>query len=834
MSIASLFKPVDSSKTRLPRTDVLERVAKYATGKSVVSNYFDISTDELIKMLRNDLVPASEVEYVSDIVRTRLSGETTATPKKSVGETIKNTAKEFTVSDPTKDFITLEDIIGPSSAPSGFERGNYLESLIGSGTTGGPTQRGTPAKGAASVDSVDFERGKYLESLIGSGETGGAPQRGSPAKDKDYTDPLNARPDAPPARLGLEGSIPGRRPSGGMSYTPEAPEDSASIRQAALGSAEDRQNALDFLKKNQAVIDYYSKQRGEDPTGVGVNTDKKVGDDLRKKFDRETLGTGGFFANDPPAFVAGADPTRTTNVPALQDFQRGTGSDGDFGSGYSKIAGARPQEDQVARGLDSLQSLKDLRAASIMAENLGGSDAIKVDQVKSANKPGEGTAATSEIASMSKDPRSVENTGLLDTIKRYLGPTPTRQYEKEVNQDIIDKDKAARRDDQIQSQRLGLGMAPSAQGPVYPVKQGTSITELLYGRGEAKRMEEEAIATAAAEAADKATTDRMTAREAGISALSSDVGTATDQSGGIVPPAFRSGSADVSGTAPASIGGRYVPPASGTSSQDSAPSTSSQPSATAPAFRSGLDDKPTKDEKNDIKKAANEVAKNPSVGGIQSLFEQAGFSDALLQLGLGMMASKNPDFLGALGESGQSAVALMAKQREEAKKAKDDADKAALEERRVKAYESSVDNAATADKRPAAVQSAELVATSLQTALKQAAAGQFGTTEQVIAQQHAASVVLPFAERASLQAAKNWQSGFNDATTTKQKEAYKAANGASADEASNIAYQKAIDRHKLGKFLTLGEEPVVQTAPQTTGQAASPVLKYNSATGKVE
>jgi hypothetical protein len=121
----------------------------------------------------------------------------------------------------------------------------------------------------------------------------------------------------------------------------------------------------------------------------------------------------------------------------------------------------KPDADRVARGLES-----------IMAENLGGSDAIKVDQVKSANKPGEDTAATSELTRMSSpDPRNLENTGLIDTLKRYLGPTPVQQYKKEVNQDIIEKDKAARRDDQIQSQRLGLGMAPPPSGPVYPVKK---------------------------------------------------------------------------------------------------------------------------------------------------------------------------------------------------------------------------------------------------------------------------------------------------------------------------------------------------------------------------
>lgn len=691
MSIASLFKPVDSSKTRLPRTDVLERVAKYADGKSVVSNYFDISTPELVQMLRSDLVPAPEVEYVTNIVRGRLSGEVGEAPKKSVGEAIKTTPiKKFTVSDPTKDFITLEDVIGKPTAPTGFERGKYLESLIGSGTTGGPTQRGTP----------DKDEDPYIQ-----------------------------------------------------------------LRQAG------------------------KEQYGAIP---------------------------------PSSEVGSAYDIKRTKL----DIPRGTDSTGDFGSGFSKPADVRPAEDQVARGLDSLQSLKDSRAASIMAENLGGTDAIKVDQVRSGNKPEEGTAATSELTRMSSpDPRNLENTGLFDTLKRYLEPTPTRQYEKEVAQDIIEQDKEARRAGP--TQRLRPPVVASTLEP--PVKQGTSFTEFLYGRPEAKRMEEEAIATTAGDV----TTARMAGREAGIAALPSDVGTAAAEgTRGIVPGGAQQQAYDTQrgGVAP----GGELQQAYDTQRGAAPAPAPAAPSTTPATDYRAVPDKPTKDEKKAIQETATAVAKNPSVGGIQSLFEQAGFSDALLQLGLGMMASKNPDFLGSLGEAGQGAVALMAKQREAAKKAKEDAEKMALEERRVAATERSIDNAATADKRPAAVQSAELVANSLQTALKQAAAGQFGTTEQIIAQQHAERTVLPFAERAALQAAKSWQSGFNDATTTKQKEAFKSTFGSSADEASNIAYQKAIERHKLGKYLSLGEEPVVQTAPQTTVQTPQPVLKYNPATGKVE
>ena len=709
MSIASLFKPVDSSKTRLPRTDVLERVAKYADGDLVISSYLDISTDELIKMLRNDLVPASRLEEVQNIVRTRLSGETTAAPKKSVGETISTK--------PIKDFITLEDIIGTSSTPSGFERGNYLESLIGSGTTGG------------------------------------APQRGSPAKDKDYTDPLNARPDDSPARLGLEGPTPGRRPSGGMSYTPEAPEES------------------------RPKQDYFARLRsgGARPEGEA----------------------SGFPVAIAPG---GARPEgEASGLPAASQSQI---------DAYK----LKPDADRVARGLES-----------IMAENLGGSDAIKVDQVKSASKPGEDTAARSEIASMLKDPRSVENTGLLDTIKRFLGPTPVQEAVSQMQQELTDAEKAERKAQPTQRLR-----PPVSSTIEPPVKRGTSITELLYGRGEAQRMEEEATATAAAEAADKATTDRMNAREAGISALPSNVGAATDQSGGIVPPAFRSGSADVSGTATptaptvASIGGRYVPPASATSSTSS---TSSQPSATPPAFRSGLDDRPSKDDKKAIQETATEVAKNPSVGGIQSLFEQAGFSDALLQLGLGMMASKNPDFLGALGESGQSAVALMAKQREEAKKAKLEADKMTLEERRVAATEADVKNRGDADKTPAAMKSSKYLADATIIAKKQKAAGQFGTAEQLYVMDQTRSDLASIAEKAGQSSSNNWQSGMNkilamNATTKSEKAAREAAleqyyktNGSNAEEAYNQGITRSLGRLDPEGLLSIGIAPVAAATP---------------------
>tara|TARA_R110000868_G_scaffold300126_1_gene560478 strand:- start:17824 stop:19803 length:1980 start_codon:yes stop_codon:yes gene_type:complete len=650
MSIASLFKPVDSSKTRLPRTDVLDRVAKYADGKSVVSNYFDISTDELINMLRKDLVPASEIEYVSDIVRTRLSGETTAVPKKSVGETIKNTAKEFTVSDPTKDFITLEDIIGIPTAPSGFERGNYLESLIGSGTTGGPTQRG------------------------------------SPAKDKDYLDPLNVRPTS---------LLASKEPSNNPNY------------QRGTGSDGDFGSGFRSVSKDT--------QRGTDSEGnfgSGFSTPQSEIDAynskiLQEKFDKERAGTSGFFSNESnPLAATDQKATSSAMSPPISE---------NFAANMAKR--------DEAGGFGISDIFKKQGAAGV-AKDVGGK-AVTVGK---------------DLYDYLSRPVVTDRQEMLTEGKPFETPTSIALGEEGVQQ--LRKD--------------------------------------YYDRERRKAVD-----------------------PTGISALPSDVGAATDKSGGIVPR----------GVDPTGIGRDSTPTPAFVAGTDptrvtSAPSTSSQPSATPPAFRSGLDDKPTKDDKKAIQETATAVAKNPSVGGIQSLFEQAGFSDALLQLGLGMMASKNPDFLGSLGEAGQGAVAVMAKQREAAKKAKEDADKAALEERRVAAYEQSIDQAGGTDKRPAAVQSAELVATSLQTALKQAAAGQFGTTEQIIAQQHAAQTVLPFAERSALQAARSWQSGFNDATTTKQKDAYKATYGASADEASNIAYQKAIDRHKLGKFLTLGEEPI--------------------------
>jgi len=775
MSIASLFKPVDSSKTRLPRTDVLERVAKYADGKSVVSNYFDISTDELIKMLRNDLVPASEVEYVSDIVRTRLSGETTATPKKSVGETISTKPiKEFTVSDPTKDFITLEDIIGPSSAPSGFERGNYLESLIGSGTTGGPTQRGTPAKGAASVDSVDFERGKYLESLIGSGTMGGPTQRGTPAADKSV-DPriFTKRPTDPyiesgqTAGMDYNPRVPAEsvdprifttRPTdpyveppqtGGMSYTPEAPEDSAPIRQAALGSAEDRQNALDFLKKNQAVIDYYSKQRGEDPTRTTTVPTESV---------------------DPKDFTARpVDPYVEPRQTGGMSYTPQTPTE----SVDPRIFTTRPVDPNVDPNIEPPTARNNDRGVG-------------------------GPTVGSEF----------DKRGLVGAAQYLFSQPPSGPIDREVtkNRQYTPSDSALK----------------------------NAITGLVYGSegvAEAKRAPEEELKRRAAAAGD-VTTDRMAAREAGISALPSSTGGAAGAGTGGVAPR---------GVDPTGIGRDSTPTPAFVAGTDptrvtSAPSTSSQPSATPTADRAApvIPDTPTKDEKNDIKKAANEVAKNPSVGGIQSLFEQAGFSDALLQLGLGMMASKNPDFLGALGESGQSAVALMAKQREEAKKAKLEADKMILEERRVAAQEADVKNRGDADKTPAGMKSSKYLADATIIAKKQKEAGQYGTAEQLYVMNQTRSDIASIAEKAGQSASNNWQSGMNkilamDAGTKREKEARAAAldqyyktNGSNTEEAYNQGITRSLGRLDPEGLLSIGIAPVQNT-----------VQKYDVATGTI-
>ena len=132
----------------------------------------------------------------------------------------------------------------------------------------------------------------------------------------------------------------------------------------------------------------------------------------------------------------------------------------------------------------------------------------------------------------------------------------------------------------------------------------------------------------------------------GISALPSDVGAATDKSGGIVPARNndRGVGKPTAAAAPSATAARNNDRGVGEPTAATAPDTSTVAPVTP--------DKPTKDDKKAIQETATAVAKNPSVGGIQSLFEQAGFSDALLQLGLGMMASKNPDFLGALGEAG--------------------------------------------------------------------------------------------------------------------------------------------------------------------------------------
>jgi len=214
------------------------------------------------------------------------------------------------------------------------------------------------------------------------------------------------------------------------------------------------------------------------------------------------------------------------------------------------------------------------------------------------------------------------------------------------------------------------------------------------------------------------------------------------------------------------------------------------------------------------------------------MFEQAGFSDALLQLGLGMMASKNPDFLGALGESGQAAVALMAKQREAAKKAKDDADKLDLEERRVAAQEADVKNRGDADKTPAGMKSSKYLADATIIAKKQKAAGQFGTAEQLYVMNQTRSDIASIAEKAGQSASNNWQSGMNkilamDNGTKREKDARAAAldqfyktNGSNAEEAYNQGITRSLGRLDPEGLLSIGIAPVQNT-----------VQKYDVATG---
>jgi hypothetical protein len=666
MSIASLFKPVDSSKTRLPRTDVLERVAKYATGKSVVSNYFDISTDELIKMLRNDLVPESEIEYVSDIVRTRLSGETTATPKKSVGETISTKPiKEFTVSDPTKDFITLEDIIGQSSAPSGFERGNYLESLIGSGTTGGPTQRGTPAK------------------------------------DKAYLDPLNVRPTS---------RLAANEPSNNPNYqrgTNSEGDFGSGLRSVSKDIQRGTDSAGDFgsgFSTPQSEIDAYKSQI------------------LQEKFNKERAGTSGFFSNE-------SNPLAATD-------QKATSS-----------AMSPPISENFAANM----------AKRDEAGGFGISDTFK--------KKG--------VAGVAKDVGSKAVTVGKDLYEALSRPVVTDRTEMLTDGKPVE---------------LPTRIASGEEG----VQQ---LRKDYYDRERRKAVD-----------------------PTGIAALPSSTGGAAEAGTGGVAPR---------GVDPTGIGRDSTPTPAFVAGTDptrvtSAPSTSSQPSATPPAFRSGLDDKPTKDDKKAIQETATAVAKNPSVGGIQSLFEQAGFSDALLQLGLGMMASKNPDFLGALGESGQSAVALMAKQREEAKKAKLEADKMALEERRVAATEADVKNRGDADKTPAGMKSSKYLADATIIAKKQKAAGQFGTAEQLYVMNQTRSDIASIAEKAGQSASNNWQSGLNkilamDAGTKREKEARAAAldqyyktNGSNTEEAYNQGITRSLGRLDPEGLLSIGIAPVTE------------------------
>jgi hypothetical protein len=612
MSIASLFKPVDSSKTRLPRTDVLDRVAKYADGDLVISSYLDISTPELVKMLENNLVPASRLEEVQNIVRTRLTGETTAAPKTSVGETISTepikNLRVNAVSDPTEKFIKLQDIFGASKSDQQAKQ---------------------------SAMSPDPRATRNVREQTGW--------------DQGYAGGIDAE-------------------SVGRATRPAPPE----------------------------------------PTEASILADQYRQYNAKPSFSEE-LGIRGL------------------------------------------VGGAQRTGENISSAITN--ALGPLQAPS-----------------ETPNLPSTRTREGETI---------------------YYPPEKTPQNRAEV--------------------------AKQYEGKVDPmiglIYGQSGVTEAENAANERKKLRDEASAIAAREAADKATTDRMAAREAGISALPLSTGGAAEAgTGGVAPPAFRSGSADVSGTAPASIGGRYVPPASGTSS------TSSQPSATPPAFRSGLDDRPSKDDKKAIQETATAVAKNPSVGGIQSLFEQAGFSDALLQLGLGMMASKNPDFLGALGEAGQGAVALMAKQREEAKKAKLEADKLDLEKQRNAIYGRSVDNAATTDKRPAIVQTSEAYSTAIKTAKEQAKNNEFDTTEQFMARDYASKLLVPAAQEAAQKAAIAWDKIYDGLLSSKKKE-YEEKNP--KDAYVNKAYQASLQQNPtLYKLLNIGvptEENKVKKFDLATG-----------------
>jgi len=158
-------------------------------------------------------------------------------------------------------------------------------------TYGGPPQRGVPRAPQApqptpvvDPDKPYFVRGLYNEpainQLLSPGTYGGPTQRGSAAKDRVYSDPLNVRPA--PSRTDMEEPTPGRRVSGGMSYTPKLP--------GQMPPAELRASGFSMPS-------------------------------LRRMADAsDNLGN------------EGTEPVRDVY---RSEFQRGTNSDGDFGSGFS-------------------------------------------------------------------------------------------------------------------------------------------------------------------------------------------------------------------------------------------------------------------------------------------------------------------------------------------------------------------------------------------------------------------------------------------------------------------------------------------------------------------
>jgi len=162
----------------------------------------------------------------------------------------------------------------------------------------------------------------------------------------------------------------------------------------------------------------------------------------------------------------------------------------------------------------------------------------------------------------------------------------------------------------------------------------------------------------------------------------------------------------------------------------------------------------------------------------------------------------------------------MAKQREEAKKAKLEADKLDLEKQRNAIYGRSVDNAATTDKRPAIVQTSEAYSTAIKTAKEQAKNNEFDTTEQFMARDYASKLLVPAAQEAAQKAAIAWDKIYDGLLSSKKKE-YEEKNP--KDAYVNKAYQASLQQNPtLYKLLNIG----VPTEENT-------VKKFNLATGTI-